>query len=76
MDDDPHAGWRWAMVSTRAGTSQRAVVPMSPMRTGAGDLVAHRGDVGGEGVELGLDAAGPVDDDLALLGEPARWPGR
>ena len=25
-------GWRWAIVSTSAGTSQRAVVPMTPMR--------------------------------------------
>ena len=40
----------------------------------AGDLVAHRGDVGGEGVELGLDAAGPLDHDRALLGHLARGP--
>ncbi len=38
----------------------------------AGDLVAHRGDVGHEGVELALDPAGPGDHGQAFLGEPAR----
>ena len=68
------SGWRGAMVSTSTGTSQRAVVPIRPMRPHAGDLVAHRGHVGGEGVELGLDAAGPLDHDRTLLGDLAGGP--
>ena len=51
--------------------SQRAVVPMMPRRAVPDDLAVHRGDVGDEGVELGLHPAGPADDGLALVGEPA-----
>ena len=41
---------------------------------GAGDLVAQRGHVGVERVELGLDVPGPADHGLALLGEGAAGP--
>ena len=51
--------------------SHRAVVPMMPMRARARHLAADRGDVGHEGVELGLHPAGPADDGLALVGERA-----
>ena len=37
----------------------------------AGDVVRRRGHVGDQRVELGLDAPGPGDDELAGLGEPA-----
>ena len=56
--------------------SQRAVVPMIPMRAGARHLAVDRGDVGDERLELGLHPAGPADDGLALLGEPCRSCGR
>ena len=35
---------------------------------------AQRGDVGHHGLELVHDPAGPLDDDLALLGQAARGP--
>ena len=76
-DDDPHLRVaRPQARSSSCGTSQRAVVPMHAEADVAGDLVAARGHVGGDGVELALDAPGPVDDHLALLGEPAAWRGR
>ena len=37
-------------------------------------LFAQGGDVGHHGLELVDDPAGPLDDDLTLLGEPARGP--
>jgi hypothetical protein len=37
----------------------------------AGDDVAHRGDVGDHGVELGVDPPHPLDHGQALLGEGA-----
>ena len=54
-----------------SGTSQRPVVPITPRRTLAGDVVGGGGDVGHQRVELDLDAPGPGDDELALLGELA-----
>ena len=62
-----------ALVSSRnsAGTSQRAVVPITPIRTAPTDLAAFDVEVGVDGLELVLDASGPVDDGLALDGERA-----
>ena len=37
----------------------------------AGDLVAARRHVGGDVVELVQDPPGPLDDERALVGEPA-----
>ena len=74
VHDDPHP-----RVALGHGLDQRRHQPAGgradqPDAAHAGDLVAHRGHVGGEGVELGLDATGPLDHDRPLLGDLAGGP--
>ena len=64
-------GWARPMPSSRSGASQRAVVPIMPMRAVPDHLVAQGGDVGDGGFELGGDPAAPFDDGLALFGQLA-----
>ena len=65
-------GWARAELGrAAAGSSQRAVVPITPRRDVAGDLVAARGHVGGDVVELVQHPPGPLDDDDALVGQAA-----
>ena len=65
------AGWRSAMVVEQRRHEPAPGGADDAEADVAGDLVPQRGDVGGEGVELGLDPAGPGHDHLALLGQAA-----
>ena len=67
-------GWRTRSRSKSWGTSQRPGGADHAEADGADDLLAQGGDVGHHGLELVHDPAGPLDDDLALLGEAARGP--
>ena len=53
------------------GISQRAVVPITPIRASTRHVVVERGDVGGDVVDLVEHPAGPLDDSCALVGEAA-----
>ena len=67
-------GWRSSSAASRRGSSQRAVVPRIPMRTSPVTWPSIGGHVGGDLVHLAQDAAGPLDDPLAVVGEPALGP--
>ena len=67
-------GGGWRARASSWGISQRAVVAMHADVGLAGDLLVERPHVAGDGVELALDAPGPLDDHHAVVGEPAPGP--
>ena len=69
VDDDPHQRVALDHRLDEGGHEPPGRRADQTDPAGAGDLVAHGGHVGGEGVELGLDAAGPLDDHRPLLGD-------
>ena len=68
-DHQPDLGMGAAMPSSRSGASQRAVVPIIPIRAVPADLVAEGGHVGHGRLELGGDPPAPLHHRQALLGQ-------